>query len=108
ERKNLEMNASLPEKPLVTLLDERMFRQVISSITNNAVKFTNAGRIDLNIFNEPDASGNKVIVIKISDTGIGIPKNNLNIIFDPFRQLSEGLNRNFEGAGLGLTVAKKF
>ncbi|RPI71352.1 MAG: response regulator, partial [Ignavibacteriales bacterium] len=43
-----------------------------------------------------------------SDTGIGIPKNNLNIIFDPFRQLSEGLSRNFEGAGLGLTVAKKF
>ncbi|MGB8316605.1 MAG: response regulator [Ignavibacteriaceae bacterium] len=46
-------------------------------------------------------------VIKISDTGIGISRDNLDIIFEEFRQMSEGLARKFEGTGLGLTLAKK-
>ncbi|MEJ2616791.1 MAG: ATP-binding protein, partial [Ignavibacteriaceae bacterium] len=47
-------------------------------------------------------------VIKVSDTGIGIPEESQKLIFDEFRQASEGLNRKFEGSGLGLTITKKY
>ena len=46
--------------------------------------------------------------IKITDTGIGIPSNSLELIFEPFRQVSEGWTRSFEGTGLGLTISKKY
>jgi len=106
-RKKLELKLKIPDEPIITLLDERMLRQVINSLTSNAVKFTIKGNITLEIDLEAAVSGQNLI-IKISDTGIGIPKNNQNVIFDAFRQLSEGLNKSYEGAGLGLAVAKKF
>ncbi len=64
--------------------------------------------ISLNIFKEDIGSGKQFVIIKVRDTGIGIPKNSQDAIFEAFRQMSEGLNRSFEGTGLGLTVAKKF
>ncbi len=108
KRKSLHFISSIKEESILTLLDERMLRQVISNITSNAIKFTNKGSISLEILRETDSLGNKYVIIKISDTGIGIPKNNQNLIFDAFRQVSEGLNKSFEGSGLGLTVSKKF
>ncbi len=48
------------------------------------------------------------MIIKVIDTGIGIPSESLGIIFEEFRQVSEGYGRNFEGTGLGLTITKKF
>ena len=50
----------------------------------------------------------KILKIEISDTGIGIPKEKQKIIFEEFRQVSEGYGRNFEGTGLGLTITKKY
>lgn len=47
-------------------------------------------------------------MIRVADTGIGIAKEDQETIFEEFRQVSEGYNRHFEGAGLGLTIAKKF
>jgi len=107
-RKKLQLKTDLPDEPIITLLDERMFRQIISSLTSNAVKFTNEGNISLSISKEFEGSDKQNVVIKVSDTGIGIPRNNQSMIFDAFRQISEGLNKTFEGTGLGLTVAKKF
>ena len=49
-----------------------------------------------------------MISVQISDTGIGIPDDKMKIIFNPFRQISEGDSRLFQGIGLGLTLAKKF
>ncbi|MFN3694369.1 MAG: response regulator, partial [Ignavibacterium sp.] len=48
------------------------------------------------------------VVIKVQDTGIGIPEDSLSKIFEEFRQVSEGLDRKFDGTGLGLTLTKKF
>jgi len=107
-RKKLHLKTDLPDEPIITLLDERMLRQIISSLTNNAVKFTNEGNVSLSISKEYEEPYKQHVVIKISDTGIGIPKNNQSTIFDAFRQISEGFSRIFEGTGLGLTVAKKF
>jgi CheY-like chemotaxis protein len=51
---------------------------------------------------------NNFVLLKVADTGIGIAKEDFNIIFDEFRQASEGMSRNFEGSGLGLNITKKF
>jgi PAS domain S-box-containing protein len=85
------------------LTDERMVREVIGNLINNAVKFTFEGGITVSL----NLEENKYL-IKISDTGVGIPKDKYDVIFEEFRQVSEGQSRNFEGAGLGLTIANKY
>jgi CheY-like chemotaxis protein len=107
KKKNIFYNVNKPDKPITTLLDERMLRQIINNIASNAVKFTDTGRIVLTIKKELKDEKESVL-IKISDTGIGIPQNSQKLIFEAFRQISEGLARKFEGTGLGLTVTKKF
>ncbi|MCK7525898.1 MAG: ATP-binding protein [Ignavibacteriales bacterium] len=80
---------------------------IITNLVNNAIKYTHSGgvTIDLSI----DKSNEKnYAMIRVVDTGIGIAKEDQETIFDEFRQVSEGYNRHFEGAGLGLTIAKKF
>ena len=107
KRKNLFYNVNKPDNPIITLLDERMLRQIINNLVSNAVKFTDTGRVVLTVKKElKDEKEN--VLIKISDTGIGIPQNSQKLIFEAFRQISEGLARKFEGTGLGLTVTKKF
>lgn len=83
--------------------DPRIFNKIISNILSNAIKYTSKGEIKL----LTDFSDGKII-IKISDTGIGISADNLSKIFEPFRQESEGFNRKYEGTGIGLTLTKKF
>ncbi len=84
-------------------LDRRLCHEIISNLVNNAVKFTQRGGITV----ETIDTGNEVL-IKVADTGIGIAENDFDLIFEEFRQTSEGLNRSFEGAGLGLSLTKKF
>lgn len=87
-------------------MDTFFFSQSISNIIENAIKFTNSGgiSIDAGIIKQ---EGNRFLSIQIEDTGIGISVEHQKMIFEEFRQASEGQNRNFEGTGLGLTIAKK-
>ncbi len=101
--KGIALNLIVEEKNISSKLDERLFSQVIGNLINNAVKYTFEGRVDVELKKEKESA-----VIKVSDTGIGISENGLDIIFEPFRQASEGYNRRFEGTGLGLTITKKF
>lgn len=79
---------------------------VLSHLLDNAIKFTQKGSVSFSI--EPEETEDAFFVkIKIADTGIGIPEKYLNIIFDEFRQVSEGLSRSHEGSGLGLSLVKK-
>ncbi len=96
----------LPLKPEINIIaDKGLFEKVIHNLVDNAIKYTNQGsvKIETNIFEEQEKSQ---AVIKIIDTGIGIPKDKINDIFNRFRQASEGYNREFEGVGLGLSVTK--
>ncbi len=87
------------------MLDERMFSEVLTNLVNNAIKYTRKGgitiRVNLN-------SVKKHVVISVEDTGIGIAQADQEIIWDEFRQVSEGRSRAFEGTGLGLTITKRF
>jgi CheY-like chemotaxis protein len=78
----------------------------MDNLVDNAVKFTQKGRIDI-IIDTVSKDSKKWNVIKVRDTGIGIPEESCKVIFQEFRQASEGTSRNFEGSGLGLTLAKK-
>lgn len=84
-------------------LDERIFVQILNNLVNNAIKYTDKGKITVEI-----DSKNDDLTLKVKDTGIGIPADKQNVIFDEFRQVSEGLNRRHQGTGLGLTITKKY
>ncbi|MCL5030264.1 MAG: response regulator [Bacteroidetes bacterium] len=106
KKKGLSLNLSILNNNVASKLDERIFEQIMNNLLNNAIKFTSKGSINVIVTSE--IIDNKLwAVIKIADTGIGIPKDSLQIIFEEFRQVSEGLNRSYEGTGLGLTITKK-
>jgi len=87
--------------------DKKLLEAILSNLVNNAVKFTHNGIIEItskkNTVDETDH-----LEIKVADTGIGIPREKQAIIWQEFRQVSEGYNRSFEGTGLGLTITKKY
>ncbi|MCB9219436.1 MAG: HAMP domain-containing histidine kinase [Ignavibacteriales bacterium] len=107
EDKNLEIFFNTELNQANSNIDVKMFNKVITNLLNNAVKFTEKGRIGLELFSD-NSNGTNFYCIKISDTGIGIPEEKRKLIFEAFRQVSEGMNRIYQGTGLGLSVSKKF
>ncbi|MCX7832748.1 MAG: PAS domain-containing protein [Ignavibacteria bacterium] len=107
KNKNLYLRKETNLKSLFIKNDEILLRSAISNLVNNAIKFTEKGGIIIRAEVEQKKDDN-FAVIKVIDTGIGIPKESLNVIFEEFRQVSEGPSRSFEGSGLGLTITKKF
>jgi len=105
--KGLELEIILCKEYLFCKLDKVLFDSIINNLMNNAVKYTQKGKVTVEIKMITEKEKVKV-EIQIKDTGIGISQENLAIVFDPFRQVSEGWNRNFEGTGLGLTLVKKY
>ena len=107
QKKNLYLKAVVEKEVILSKLDKRILHSIITNLVNNAIKYTHSGgvTIDLSIDKRNDKN---YAMIRVVDTGIGIAKEDQETIFDEFRQVSEGYNRHFEGAGLGLTIAKKF
>ncbi|NWF88074.1 MAG: PAS domain S-box protein [Ignavibacteriaceae bacterium] len=103
--RGLYLKFNKPDENLIANLDREMFETIMSNLISNAIKFTKTGGITINC--SPVADKNE-IAISVSDTGIGISSDEQAIIFEEFRQASEGLNRLYEGMGLGLTIVKKF
>jgi signal transduction histidine kinase len=103
ERKNLEFNVStVSSVPSFVVGDRFRISEIILNIVRNAFKFTRIGSIAI------DCTYDRGIAfIKVSDTGVGIPKDKLDIIFTAFTQADGSLTRQFGGAGLGLTIAIK-
>jgi signal transduction histidine kinase len=91
-----------PHEPLVALADPEKAAQILLNLLSNAVKFTPAGgRIALSAH----ADGPRV-ALEVSDTGVGIPPEKLETVFDPFVQLDTGYARQQEGTGLGLAISR--
>lgn len=81
--------------------------QIFINLINNAIKFTKNGTINLNVNLKSINSKNCELNFEVQDTGIGIPKDKQNVIFDSFEQGSIEINRKYGGTGLGLTIVKK-
>lgn len=92
--------------PVCLYGDELRVKQVITNIMNNAVKYTERGGISLKV--SWSATDEEVIelCIRIEDTGSGIRRDDLKLLFDPFERLDEKKNSRIEGTGLGLTITK--
>ena len=101
-RKGLYIRSSFTNPIIYLHTDKRAIRSILNNLINNAVKYTADGGVTVSV-----SLYDKYIEIKIIDTGMGIQKKDQKIIFDEFRQVSEGFSRNYEGAGLGLSITKK-
>ncbi len=94
------------KKNIFAKCDEELLKNALCSVLDNAFKFTKSGSVSV-VVDYCDSDRSECALIKVIDTGIGIKDSDLELIFSPFRQVSEGLSRNFEGTGLGLTLSKK-
>jgi PAS domain S-box-containing protein len=107
-KEGLEFRLKLPaDSDLYTLkTDPFRLRQILSNLIGNALKFTEQGFIEFGyILKKADIK--QTIEFYIKDTGIGIPKDKQNIIFERFRQVDDSRTRRFGGTGLGLAISKK-
>ncbi|GAA6209313.1 hypothetical protein NBRC116601_26060 [Cognatishimia sp. WU-CL00825] len=94
--------------PTQFLGDSGRIRQIFTNLIGNAVKFTNAGHVLVQIVGTYDApSQTAQIHAVVQDTGIGIPAKHVSQIFERFHQVEERQNRQFEGTGLGLAISKR-
>lgn len=107
EKKNLFLETEIQDHNLFANVDEQIFRQIINNLVNNALKYTYYGGVTVSVTSGTENS-RAVVQISVKDSGIGIPQESLGLIFQEFRQVSEGFNRHFEGTGLGLTITKNF
>ncbi len=110
EEKNINFIAEFqPDLPNVLIVDEIRLRQIMINLIGNAIKFTDSGSIKLSVgYSYPEQADNSRLdlILKVEDTGIGIPPDKIKSIFDAFSQIKQQQNLNFEGTGLGLTITK--
>lgn len=104
EEKGLAFGASIDLADSLFHTDEKLIRQVLSNLLSNAIKFTPHGRIELSA---SGGSATRPLTVSVSDSGIGIAKENRDIIFESFRQIDTGGTRSFQGTGLGLAICKQ-
>ena len=93
--------------PAYVIGDAGRFRQVLINLMTNASKFTDKGEIELTLDVEEEDSERIKLQAKVRDTGIGIPKEKLGVIFDVFRQADGSTTREYGGIGLGLAICKQ-
>lgn len=87
--------------------DPTRLSQILINLMNNAVKFTEHGSITLSIASKDKAETSCTLIVNVSDTGIGMSKEQLNTIFTPFVQANETIHRKYGGSGLGLSIVKE-
>jgi len=103
--KNIYLRTSGIEA-IAIVTDDHLIKQLMRQLLDNAIKFTDGGGITVE-YHIVSEGGKDWAVLKVSDTGIGIEKDYFDIIFQEFRQVSEGFGRRYQGSGIGLTICKK-
>ena len=96
-----------PDVPQMAVGDGLRLRQVLAHLLANAVKFTHRGVVEIGASVRPVSEREFVLQLRVVDTGIGIPADQLHSVFESFRQLDTGLSRQYSGLGLGLSLAQK-
>jgi two-component system sensor histidine kinase/response regulator len=107
-QKGLELVCDIaPEVPQVLVGDAGRLRQVLANLVGNAIKFTREGHVLVAADVVDQTSEWATVHLQVSDTGIGIPDDKLNVIFEPFSQADGSTTRHFGGTGLGLTISSQ-
>lgn len=106
--KNLTFLISVDtDVPQVLRGDAYRLHQILLNITNNAVKFTEKGNVQLKVTLEKENEENILIGFEVKDTGIGISKDHIKRLFEPFSQADSSTSRKYGGTGLGLVLSKR-
>ncbi|MGR5161619.1 ATP-binding protein [Vibrio owensii] len=107
--KQLELNINLDERiPPRIMVDDHRIKQIIMNLVSNAVKFTHEGHISVDVdYQESTTQKSVFLTFRVTDTGVGIERDKLNTIFEPFTQEDEGISRQFGGTGLGLAICRQ-
>lgn len=107
-KKDLELMFTYDEDlPQVIVSDVHRLKQILVNLINNAIKFTFEGEIVLHIAVKERIGKDIILEFSVKDTGIGIPKDKLNRLFQSFSQVDASIARRFEGTGLGLAISKQ-
>jgi len=108
KQKGLELVARLePMGRSKVLCDETRLRQILVNLVGNAIKFTKTGQVELRSTYTPLDAERIEVQLAICDTGIGIPAERMDQLFQPFSQVDRSTTRRFGGTGLGLSIAKQ-
>ncbi|HVL02449.1 MAG TPA: ATP-binding protein [Dongiaceae bacterium] len=99
-----EIAAEVPE---YVVADPQRLRQVLINLLGNAVKFTASGRVTLSVGMTNVTNDEAELLFQVRDTGIGIPPDQLQLLFQPFTQVDTSASRRFGGTGLGLSICKR-
>ncbi|MFA6979775.1 MAG: PAS domain S-box protein [Ignavibacteriaceae bacterium] len=111
-KKNIQLETIIQDENIIAHLDGILLKRILHNLIDNAIKFTKEGNIKVEVgIEELNVKGSSkqppIFYINVKDTGIGIPEDKIDLIWEEFRQVSEGISRNYEGPGLGLTISKK-
>ncbi|WP_159888172.1 ATP-binding protein [Paenibacillus puerhi] len=107
KNKSLELSYDIdPSLPEVLVADESRLRQVLINLIGNAVKFTERGGVHVSVNEAARTEGKLSLEFRVSDTGIGIPPEKRELLFQPFSQVDSSLTRKYGGTGLGLAICK--
>lgn len=108
KEKKIDLTYEIDEKLNKILLgDPVRLNQILINLISNAVKFTHAGSIQIKCYPAKESRGVCWVKIEVRDTGIGIPQEKLNTIFESFSQADESVTRRYGGTGLGLTIVRQ-
>lgn len=110
KNKNIELKLDAsPDIPAMMYGDEVRIRQIITNLMTNAIKYTREGSVTLEVRGEKITKADGHVVERVSfavkDTGIGIKKEDLALLFEKFKRIEQERNRNIEGTGLGINIA---
>jgi signal transduction histidine kinase len=108
DEKKLELKNSYDKNlPSNIVGDPVRLNQILTNLISNGIKFTKKGFIDLSIRKISESEHHLVVEFSVSDSGIGIPPDKFDLIFESFEQASKDTTRKFGGTGLGLTITKR-
>jgi CheY-like chemotaxis protein len=106
--KRLELTCTVdPGIPRILNGDANRLRQILINLVDNAIKFTEQGAVALNASVAADSVASTTIDFTVQDTGIGIPQDKMDLLFQPFSQVDSSSTRRFGGTGLGLVIVKR-
>lgn len=106
QQKGLTLDARMPSEPISLQTDQRALSQILINLVNNAIKFTDAGSITLDL-DQHRENGRVITRFNVSDTGVGIQQQDQVKLFQAFSQIDSGSARQYEGTGLGLYLSQK-
>lgn len=108
QEKEITLTRSVDSKIPISLIGDRVrIAQILNNLIGNAIKFTEKGKVNISVKEVSRDHGKSTILFEVIDTGIGVPEEKLNSIFEHFSQAETSITRQYGGTGLGLTITRK-